>query len=282
MPSNLIIGSGLAFTAAVVYAVVGHIVRRRPVSEPNRLANQLFSVWWSALAASTFASGLLSVVAYLGRLELALLVAITYVNVVLVVIGLWGLLYYLIFLFTGRRWILTPLSLFYTAYLILLFYFVQAGHPDGVATTGWNATLHYATPQGGLLLGVVIALLILPQLLSAISLFTLVFVVQEREQKYRLSIVSLSIIVWFGTSYLGALTGLTRGLPWQLLTRLLGVAAALAILVAYRPPPAIRPWLNSAKRKPRPSPPAEREPDRAASAYNSVIWPSVPPATAVR
>jgi hypothetical protein len=69
-----------------------------------------------------------------------------------------------------------------------------------------------------------------------LAYFTLYFHVSEVTQKYRVLLVSWSIIIWFLSPLFAIVAGLAEQDWWQLASRLIGLAAALTILMAYQPP----------------------------------------------
>ena len=81
-----------------------------------------------------------------------------------------------------------------------------------------------------------IVLLLLPQIIGGFAYFTLYFRVTETTQKYRILLVSWSIIIWFLSPLAALAGGLAEQDWWQLASRLIGLAAALTILIAYLPP----------------------------------------------
>ena len=78
-------------------------------------------------------------------------------------------------------------------------------------------------------------MLVFPQIIGSLAYFTLYFRVKEPTQKYRVALVSWSIIVWFLSSFIASISGLSQYDWWQILSRLIGLGATLTILVAYQP-----------------------------------------------
>lgn len=235
--STLFLGALFALLAAGIYGYVGWQLSKRVVpSSDARQAWQLFSVWWYGLAASTLINGLLSLFGAFGLADLPLFLTATYINILVICVALLGLLYYLIYLFTGDRRAFLPLTIFYVAYYVLLVYYITASSPSHVDVGRWNATVAYRVPLAGPLFLIVVALLLLPQIIGGLAYFTLFFRVREATQKYRVLLVSWSIIVWFGSPLLALAGGLAEQDWWQLASRFIGLAAALTILMAYLPP----------------------------------------------
>jgi hypothetical protein len=238
---TLLFGAALSILSAGIYYYVGRVLSRRRVVSPDaRLAWALFVVWWYALASSTLSGALLSLLGAFSIVALPLFVTINQVNLLAICIALFGLMYYLLYLFTGSRRLLVPLSLFYIAYYILIMYYVQAREPVAVVVGRWNASLQYAKPAEGPLFVAALLLLVFPQIIGSLAYFTLYFRVQTLTQKYRILLVSWSILIWFLSALLASIAGLGQQDWWQVTSRLIGLFASLAILLAYDPLPWIR------------------------------------------
>jgi hypothetical protein len=235
--STLLFSAFFALAAASIYAYVGWRLSRRVVaSSEAKLAWQSFTVWWYGLAATTLIGGLLNLFGALGLTILPLFITATYINLLVICLALWGLLYYLIYLFTGKSQWLVPLGIFYLLYYALLVYYITASMPEGIQLDRWRAALDYRVPLTGPFYAFVIVLLLLPQIIGGLAYFTLYFQVPGVTQKYRVLLVSWSIIIWFLSPLLALMSGLSEQDWWQIASRLIGLAAALTILMAYLPP----------------------------------------------
>ena len=235
--STLLLSALFALVAASLYSYVGWRLSKRMISSSEaRLAWHSFTVWWYGLAAITLIGGFQNLFGALGLTILPLFVTATYINILVICIALWGLLYYLIYLFTGNRRSLPPLAVSYMIYYVLLVYYTTASIPDSVEVGRWSTTLIYRAPLTGPLFVILGVLLLLPQIIGSIAYFTLYFRVTDVTQKYRILLVSGSIIVWFLSPYAALAGGLAQQDWWQLASRLIGLAAPLIILMAYLPP----------------------------------------------
>ncbi len=233
---TLLFGTIFSFASAGIYFYVGRTLNRRRVISPDaRLAWTLFVVWWYALAGTTFASGVLNLFGALGLTSLPLFMTFTQVSLLAICVALYGLMYYLVYLFTGNNKILSPLTIIYMAYYILLMYYVNLSTPVSVEIGRWSVTLKYQQQPTGPFVIVLLLLLVFPQIVGAVAYFSLYFRVKEVTQKYRVALVSASIVVWFSSSILASLSGLTQYDWWQIVSRLIGLGATLTILMAYRP-----------------------------------------------
>jgi len=226
-----------ALLATSIYAYVGWRLSRRIVaSSEGRIAWQSFTVWWYGLAVTTLIGCLLNLFGALGLIILPLFVTATYINLLVICLALWGLLYYLIYLFTGNSRLLMPLTIFYMIYYVLLVYYITASVPESINVDRWRTTLAYRTPLTGPFFVFVIVLLLLPQIMGGFAYFTLYFRVTDVTQKYRVLLVSWSIIIWFLSAFLAGISGFSQYDWWQVMSRLIGLGAATAILLAYQPP----------------------------------------------
>jgi hypothetical protein len=235
--STLLFSALFALVAASIYAYIGWRLSKRVISSSEaRLAWQSFTVWWYGLAITTLVGGFLNLFGALGLTILPLFVTATYINILVICIALCGLLYYLIYLFTGNSRLLVPLVASYLIYYVLLVYYITASIPENINVDHWRTTVAYRAPLTGPFFVLLIALLLLPQVIGGLAYFTLYFRVTEVTQKYRTLLVSWSIMVWFLSPFVALGGGLAQQDWWQLMSRLIGLAAALTILMAYLPP----------------------------------------------
>jgi hypothetical protein len=238
---TLLFGALLSALCACIYYYVGLVLNRRnSTSSDSRLAWKLFVAWWYALAAATFASALLNLLGAFGVTDLPLFITITLFNLMSTCAALFSLMYYLLYLFFGNRRWLTSLVVFYVLYYMSLVYFVQARVPVRVAVEPWRASLVYQEQLGGPLVTVLLLLLLFPQIFGSLAYFMLYFRVTTVTQKYRILLVSWSIIIWFLSAFVANIAGLSQLAWWQVLSRLIGLTAAFMILMAYQPPVSIK------------------------------------------
>lgn len=234
---TLFFGAILAALSAGVYFYVGRVLlMRRPASPEVGTAWLMFVVWWYALATTTLSGAILSLLGALGIAGLHLFMTITLINLLATCVALYGLMFYLLYLFTGNRRLFAPLTLFYIAYYILLVYYVLASEPIGVMVNRWGAGLEYQNPTRGPLFLIVLFLLVFPQIIGSLAYFMLYFQVRTTTQKYRILLVSWSIIIWFASSFIASISGLSGQDWWQVVSRLIALTASLTILLAYQPP----------------------------------------------
>jgi hypothetical protein len=234
---TLLFGASFSILSAGIYYYVGLVLsRRRSSSADNRLAWRLFVTWWYALAASTLSGAVLSLLGGFGIVGLPLFITITLMNLLATCVALYSLMFYLLYLFTGNRQLIGPLSVFYIVYYAFLVYYVQASGPNDVNVGRWSATLAYQHQIQGPLFLMALSLLVFPQIIGCLAYFTLYFRVKTQTQRYRILLVSWSILIWFLSAFLAGISGLSKYDWWQVISRLIALGTSLTIMFAYQPP----------------------------------------------
>ncbi len=234
---TLFIGTAFALIGGITYIFIGWWLSKRVVSSSDaRLAWRAFTIWWFGLAITTLQGAFQNMLGALGLTDLALFITANYVNLLASCIALWGLVYYLLYLFTGNSSMLAPVSIFYIIYYILLVYFYTASAPSSVEIGRWNIVLAYDNLLTGPFFVLLVFLLLAPQILGSFAYFTLYFRVSDVTQKYRVLLVSWSIIFWFLSPLFALVEGIADQDWWQLVSRMISLGAALVILMAYLPP----------------------------------------------
>ena len=238
---TLLFGAALAALSAGIYFYVGRVLsRRRQSSAEAATAWRMFVMWWYALAGATLSGSLLNLLGAFGIEDLALFTTFTILNLLVTCAALFGLIFYLLYLYTGLNHLFGPLAAFYFFYYALLIYYVQVRIPNDVNLDRWTVALEFENPIPGPLFLVALLFLFVPQLIGSLAYFMLYFQVREPTQKYRILLVSWSIFIWFMSGLLAGIAGLAQYDWWQIVSRLIGLGAALIILFAYRPPSWIK------------------------------------------
>lgn len=234
---TLFIGTIFALIGGITYIYIGWWLGKRVVSSADaRLAWQAFTTWWFGLATTTLLGALQNMFGALGLTDLPLFITANYINLLASCIALWGLVYYLLYLFTGNSRMFVPLSIFYSIYYVLLVYFYTASVPNSVEVGRWNATLVFENMLIGPFFVLLATMLLLPQIIGSLAYFTLYFRVSDVTQKYRVLLVSWSIIFWFVTPVIALVEGVAEEDWWQLVSRAISLGTSLVILMAYMPP----------------------------------------------
>lgn len=236
-PTTLALDFVSNLAAAAIYAAVARMLAARPVEASAVRARRAFSTWWGVLSLLSLYGAFADAVTLAGGWTLPLLVAATHVLMLAILLGLAGLLYYLIYLYTGREGAWKPILAFYVAFWAFLVYYIEALRPDGIQEGVITPQLHYLhDPSASPLAPLLGLLLVGPIIAAALGYFTLFFRTREPTQRYRIAVVALSIVLWFSFSLVGSVTGVNRDLPWVIASRAVSLAAAACVYAAYRPP----------------------------------------------
>jgi hypothetical protein len=220
---------------AFVYAYVGLRLYGRPVSPAARLAVAQFSVWWLGLGVSSALGAFEALLAYAGLLSLAAAFTLLLLVVLLDVVLLWGLVGFLVYVYTGRYHLL-ELGIFYAAFYVAALYYEILSAPYAVTVVAGVPTLSVLKVSNPILVGFVIIGLIVPELAAAIFYVSLLRRTRDRIQRYRIALVSSSLFLWFAVNvFVPTSTG-----TWTVAKDLLNVVPALLALIAYFPPESIR------------------------------------------
>ena len=237
---TLLLDAAIAAGSGLVYAYVGRVTSRRKIGGEAQLAVALFSVWWFTLSAITATGAVTRLLAYGGVFDLGLHSTILHVAIVALVAAFWALEYYLVYLFTGsRRW-LAPISVYYGVLYLAILYMIVWRQATGIDVVDGRVVWSYAheVPRAaGAAIGIA---LIAPTIVGAIGYARLFFRVDDATQRYRIGLVSGTIILWFSTSLVAIGFGFSADAWWTQVSRFFGLVAALLILAAYRPPSFIR------------------------------------------
>jgi hypothetical protein len=240
------ISIGLALASAVVYSAVGFQVGRRPASPDAELAKRMFQAWWYGLAGLSLFTPLVAILAVLRLDGFTLMMVLIQGLLILVFAAIAGLVYYLLYLYTGKRWVLGAVLVYFLVMLVWLEVLLTSAHitaygvpPGGGAKTflGPDGQRIATDPLQSLVFGLLVAV---PPLLSALAFFLLYFRIDGLEQKYRIAVVSASLVVWFGSSLVGTITGLSYRVDtqqaWMVTSSVVSLCAATAVYLAYKPP----------------------------------------------
>lgn len=237
--TRLLVTTGVNLLAVIVATFVARELLRRPTQGASRRATRMFALWWGAFAADTLLNTLTWLAGGAGIASEAVVALLSYPALTCIVLMIWGLMYYLTYLFTGRESLFTPIAVFYALSWVAFVALVIYLHPIGVRMGPYSGEIAYSIqPPAAASLWVAIFFL-LPPILGAILYGTLVFRVKERAHRYRILAVSVGIFVWFTSSLVFTGTG-AGGDALAITGKVLGLACLGLFLSAY-----VRPrWLR--------------------------------------
>ncbi|MDX1612132.1 MAG: hypothetical protein R3185_07165 [Candidatus Thermoplasmatota archaeon] len=242
--TSLIISAGLAATTSALFAYVGLRFAQRPVSSATQRGQRAFVTWWYALAVATFIGATQTLLASLGIRDLGTHVALIHLIFLFICMALWGLLSYLVFVYTGRSGLFLGIAVAYLLYYLAIVYYITLLEPIDLSIGAWRVELIYAHQPEGFVATALGVLLVLPQILGALGYLSLYRHVDSRSQRYRVVVVSTCILVWFSSSLVAQGTGADEATLWPVVSQAIGLVAALGILAGYVPPRPIQRWLD--------------------------------------
>lgn len=228
------LGSGLLLNAIVgsvasgIFLSVSLRLARQKVSRESQAAVTLFSLWWFSLAVYAVVGATTDLLGAFGIVDFGVIVAFHYMQMIALCIGLWGLVYYVAFIFTGSRTFLTPLAVVYSLYYAALLFFVTLGRPADVVVGAWRAGVAYAEP----ILDQVSTslLLVLPPIIAVATYLALYFQSSERAARYRILLISASTLAW------SASLVAREANIWAATPAVMALGSAWALRWAYEPP----------------------------------------------
>lgn len=244
MTAALLANALLTLAVGVLYVLVGRTLASRHVDERSRPANRMFVLWWSGLGATNLLAGAGSLLLALGVADVPLHLALLYVRLPPIALGLWGLLSYLTYLYTGsRRWF-WPAGIFYGLVGGALGALYATAQATSVYEKAGELAFTWARQPPSAVSLLLVVFVFLPVLGATIAYGTLWFRTPGRLQRYRIALVSGAFAVWFVATLLGALPNASPPPWWPLVVRVLSLLAPAAVLLAYRPPTAWAGWLR--------------------------------------
>ena len=234
MASPIWAGALLPVATTALLSYVGLLVLRRRTSGDERLAMQMFAAWWFCAGAVILLAALPTIVSVVATPTLGLIVALNYLLAVPLAVGLCGLLYYLVYIYTGERRAIVPLAVAYAAFFAFeIWYFAQFGGRH-VETTPWQVrTVADVQPPVALraIFGATVAL---PVLLAALGYGALFRRAPAREQRSRIALVTGAFVLWFAPLLVAYALGLDQVDWFPLVYQVPGLAAAALIVTAFR------------------------------------------------
>ena len=221
--------------SAPVFGFVAWRMFRRPVPERARLPASQFSLWWAAVGAGALVTGVEGVAGAVGALSFAAAYSAYLVTLLVDAVALWGLVSYLVYIYFGK-YHLVELSGFYALFYVAALYYTIARHPYAVYLPAGVPTLEYSYPNAGVVFGFVVLALLIPEILGVVLYVSLLRRTTERTPRYRIVVVSASLVLYFGLAFFAPPASLVPANVWTLGKAMLDVFAAGLAFAAYFPP----------------------------------------------
>jgi len=235
--TTLFVGMLVRVVTAIIFGALALTVDRRRVHPAARPANTMFALWWWAIGLQQLLTAVRTGLWSLG-LPLSLHVGLSLVSTAALLMGLAGLLYYLIYLYTGRALLLWPLIGAYAASFVWWFGRFAALEPIDVVLDDLTIRFVFGAPPSQELLLGALAFLVGPQLLACVAIVVLAFRLPASAARVRLTVVAVGVVLWFGSSVAVMFIGVD-GIVWDVVRLFAAPLVGVSVLLAYAPPP----WL---------------------------------------
>ncbi|MHB8586903.1 MAG: hypothetical protein ACYDDF_13830 [Thermoplasmatota archaeon] len=229
MSAILAIGTGIGF------ATIGWLTVRRTNVRAGS-AWTMFGVFWFAATAIWVSQGVSSLAGFFGITSLAFQEALDEVGGPAYCLAAASLLYYVLFILTGRSRLLGPILIYYVVVDAAIRYRVAEAHRLATIVGDWQVTFQYATPLQGLQYSVLVALLAVPLVVAVVAYGVLALRAPDGGTRYRGLLVATGLLVWVMTEALAASSGIAETTTGEVVRRVVALASTGVILLAYRPP----------------------------------------------
>ena len=246
MQATLALGALVTATTAALFAHAGRLTWRRPVPPESRLANQAFSLWWWSASAVIGLISLANVLGMAGVLDDDVHVTLHYLRAAPLSLALGCLMFYLLYLFTGKRGVLKPVVAGYALHhAFTVYYFIRLG-PMRTVVTDWDVRVEALSPVDPVLSVAFGLALALPVVLACAAYVVLTFRVGGRDQRFRVGILALALGQWFLLLLVSFVLGLQQRAWFSVFYQVPGLISAFFVVVAFRPPSWVRERLGLA------------------------------------
>lgn len=237
MPAvTLLVSALLALGTSAGFATIAILILARRAGATGHGARQMFALFWASASIVFAAQGLQTLAGYLGRASFGLVSALDQVTTPFYCLAAASLLYYALYLLTGKERLLVPILLYNLAMYVLLRWRIEDARRVDVRTEAWFVSFEYAQPLQGPAYTAIVALLTLPLVGAILGYGALAFRIRDPAARYRIALTTIGLLAWVGTeavSYASGFAGTTQG---ELTRRLVALGATLIVLLAYRPP----------------------------------------------
>ncbi|MGC2360405.1 MAG: hypothetical protein WA691_08920 [Thermoplasmata archaeon] len=218
-----------------VYVYVGSRILRRETSDTARLASYQFALWWVGLGAALAVGRFELALALVNALPYALALTFTLVNLVIEAVYLWGLVGYLIFVYSGK-YHLPLITALYGAFYVISIYLVFVQMPYGVTLASGNPSILYSAVESGSTSLALQLVVLLPEFFGACVYLSLLRRTPDRAARFRISLLAASILFWVVVHAFVP----SSSIEWILAKSVLEVIPAVLSLIALLPPEWVR------------------------------------------
>lgn len=227
---SLLLGSLLGLVLAALYLEVGRRQASRATSA-GRGAQRLFALFWLGVGVYGLADAAWALALAYDASSLAFAKTVLQVKVISGLVGFFGLVAYVGYIYTGRGSLVRPIAVGYAVLYVVLVAWYAWRDPIGQSGEGWGASLLYARDAPSVWTGITLALF-LPPLAATGAFAFLLRHITDRRQRLRGLIVSLSLATFLTGVGMSWLSGAWPW--WGLFEKTLALLLVSGVLVAMR------------------------------------------------
>lgn len=227
---TLLVGSALGLLVSALCLAIARVEGAR-AARSGEVAMSWFAMFWALIGVHALVESAWALSLAFLTVPLVVSVAVLHVKILTGVAAFFGLVYYLLVVYTGRRGLLLPLVLVYLGIFFIVTLHYVARDPIGHETRAWFAGLVYAN-DGAASWPFVVGLLFAPPLFATGAYALLVRAAADRVQRRRIAVTAFGLGAFFGSYLFGWLNDSWAW--WGLAERLIALGAALAVLRARR------------------------------------------------
>lgn len=238
--ATLAVAAALGVATAALLAFAGRTTWHRRVRSTDVVASRALGVWWYSAALVIALQAVRPLLFLAGVRDAAAYTALTYAGSFPLATAVWGLMVYILYLLTGRRWVVVPLTILYAAYLAFLLWFNGLGGARTVTPGEWQVAMEAADPPSAALTLLFGLMLAGPLVFATVAFVVLAVRLRAPTQRYRLVLLAGGFLFLFGTILVAYLVGWAQRNWFALLYESAALVTASLALLAYRPPAWVR------------------------------------------
>lgn len=232
--TTLAIAGVSTLAVALVYGYVGsRFAKQAQGKGPGIRAMRFFALWWSATSLNQVLGSLFYIAYAFGYESLDLQLSYVLLQRLLLSLSLVGLMYYLIYLQTGRDSAVT-LFIVYAVYFASQVYALTARTPVGIESFGWRTEVRFdrEMPAVWQLWNLMI---VLPPTIGALMMLRVYRRVDGPTRRFRIAMIGIGFVAWWLLAIVAGQQQMWEVGWLQALNRVVGLAVAVGILLAYEP-----------------------------------------------
>lgn len=238
LTATLALSAFLAWGSALGFVLCARLALRG-TSEAGgaRLALALF---WMGAAAVAAIQGMRSASVVLGVDGFALIRALDQAATPAYCMAAGGMVYYVLYILTGRATLAIPVAVYYIVMVPVLRYPVELAHPIGYAVGPWNVNLVYEGALAGPAYTLALALTAVPMWAGVLAYASLLFHTPEPAARYRIACMTVGLLLWVGAEVVVWAAGLAATPAGEVSRRLIGLGVAVVVGIGHAPPAVVR------------------------------------------